>query len=160
MKRLSNKDLLNSLLPYSQNTPLLDLISNSLGYISFMELSKDSTDRLQSFLLDASDELFTLWLLEKNRVVLFQSTRAAQTLTVSIPLSRVRRVVSEIDSSSYKITIEIDADRVIASTSWSSVDGLTDAVSSVVHASYSLSGNLSGYPNVLPFLTSINQLLK
>jgi hypothetical protein len=160
VKRLSNQDLINALVPYAQNTPLLDLIANSLGYFSFSEFAKESSGSLQSFLLDASEDLFTLWLLEKNRVVLFQSTRTAQTLTVSIPLSRVRRVVSEVDSTSYKITIEIDADRLIVNSSSTTNEQVSDSIGTVLYASYSLNGLLINYPQILPFFTSINNLIR
>ena len=159
MSKTSNKDLLNALTPYAQNTPLLDLIANSLGFTTFREFSMLSTSSLRSFLLEATDDLFTLWLLEENRVILFQSTRLAQSLAVSIPISRVRRVVNEVDTTSYTIRLEIEADRVLTNGTFEKDgDGFLIA-SATLNASYTLSGPLERYPLVLPFYIALNSAL-
>ncbi len=57
------------------------------------------------------DELFTAWLATPSGYHVFELTRTGESLTVSVPWTRVKRVVLGSDNESCTLSVEIDGDR-------------------------------------------------
>lgn len=58
------------------------------------------------------EEIFTAWLITPNGFHVFELARDGQSLTVSVPWSRVSRVVLATDNAASSLSVEIAADRV------------------------------------------------
>jgi hypothetical protein len=57
------------------------------------------------------EEIFTAWLANPVGFHVFELSRNGESLTVSVPWTRVSRVVLATDTSSTSLSVEIDADR-------------------------------------------------
>lgn len=85
------------------------------------------------FFLRATDDVFSMYALTPGRFLLFEMAANGNTLTVATPISRVRRVVEESiagegDDSTLVVTVELDADRRVTSTSGEYLEGLLPEV--------------------------------
>jgi hypothetical protein len=103
------------------NSELLSLLS---GYTGFPQIAdgiaacagteatrlNDPTFPVLGFLVQPAD-IFTAWLATPSGYHVFELARGGESLIVSVPWSRVARIVASADATNSTLSVEIDGDR-------------------------------------------------
>lgn len=94
---------------------------------------------LLAFYLYPGNSVFTAWILKSNSIVLHERNLEGLTLTISFPLSKIRRVTEQNDRNGLTVSIELDADRSsFEGVALQSEEGALAISGNMLHAGYTL----------------------
>lgn len=104
-----NDRLLNNLHPFSREPDFLEEIAEALGAESYEDLeSKEDFPVLGYYL--RTGEVFGFYAVTPGRFCFFERNRQHDTLTISLPIERVRRVVLARVGGVLRLSVELEAD--------------------------------------------------
>ena len=135
-----NESFVQALRPYREFTPLIEGIAASLGAWNLDELANPARFPVMAWWIDPADEVFTSWVMTPSSLVLHQRSKVGVCFNLIVPVDRLRRVSEEINAdASRRLTIEIDADRVVTeSVTMPGDNGSTRTSGASLSASYVL----------------------
>lgn len=127
-----------------------DLLDGILDMIPAEALdSPEIDDMVKAFYVYPGSEVFTAWVATSSKIVLHERNLEGMTLTITFPLTRIRRVSQQNDRETVVLTLEFDADRLVFSGSATQADdGLLTLSGSSLHSGYTLSVEASDVDNV------------
>jgi hypothetical protein len=158
-----NEKFKNELSKWQDNTDLVAGILQAVG-ISWEDLTESNeSDGVQGFYLYPSDLVFTAWVVKNNLIVLHERNLEGLTLTISFPISRIRRISEQNDRNFLNVTLEFDADRtVFTGVASQSDDGSLSLSGNSLHSGYVLVASLTdsiAFTSLMTFITSLKNLL-
>jgi hypothetical protein len=117
---------MNSSIPLPGGTANDDLVKLLAGYGSFPAIAEglaivagcephrlsDPSHPVLGYLIDAG-EIFTAWMATPTGFNVFELARGGDSLTVTVPWTRVARVVVATENASTTLSVEIAADRTV-----------------------------------------------
>lgn len=105
-----NAQLLSALAPFISNKAISDLVTVTLG--TDMESLQDGASwPIASFYLKAETEVFALYAVSPGKFMLGEINTNGRMLNVTIPLDRIRRIVTDLTVGQMILLIEVDADQ-------------------------------------------------
>lgn len=105
-----NDALTVALQPYANAEAVLLGITSSLGVPPGEALNAVEYP-VRGFFLRANNEILSFYAVTPGRFVVYEMAANGDSLTLTFPISRVRRVVEESRGGEVTVTVEVDADR-------------------------------------------------
>lgn len=105
-----NMEMLSQLSPFLNNQRVRDLIENTLS-LPLSSLEDENLAPISGYYINFNDEIFSFYVIVMGRFCFGQLTSGGRMLNVSLPLSRIRRVLTELVDDNLTLIIEIDADQ-------------------------------------------------
>ena len=132
---------------WTENT---DLLNGILDMISIESLDYTEIDRLvKAFYIYPGDSVFTVWIATESKIILHERNLEGMTLTITFPLTRIRRVSQQNNRQNLILTLEFDADRLVFNGAASqSEDGTLTLSGSSLHSGYTLSADINDSDHV------------
>lgn len=135
--RPANDALAQALAPYAAGVPALgEGVRSALALPEGWGICEEATVAeypVAGFVLRPGEEVFAVYLCTPGRFLLFELAAGGDSLSVALPLARIRRVVESRLGEVVSLTVEIEADRLSLSSSAERLEGpATDAAGAAV----------------------------
>lgn len=107
-----NTALLTTLLPFTKNQKIADMLGQAIGS-GWDNLGDADSWPILAFYVQAQDDVFSVYLATPGRFILAELTLAGRTRIVTLPIERLARLVTDQNDTSLSVLIELDADGII-----------------------------------------------
>lgn len=98
---------------YNLSRSLKEEVAHCVG-ASWEDIERDAS-KVKGFWIDAGAEVFTAWLVTARLLGMHQRTTSGQTLTLTFPLGRIRRLQLAGEAESLALLLELDSDQQVIS---------------------------------------------
>jgi hypothetical protein len=139
-----NTALLADLANWRNNPEIAAGIAHACGARIVDDLMNPEIYPVYGYWLEPGQQVFMVWLLVADAFVLHERSLDGQALTLSVPRRRIRRVVEQNASRPLRVTVEIDADRVVVELGGTGDEEGNVALSGrAIHAGYTIVADLN-----------------
>jgi hypothetical protein len=104
-----NERLLSDLERFKEAPDFLEEIADALGAEYYEDLTRTEDYPVQGYFLRVG-EVFGLYVVTPGRFCIYERNKAHETLSIAVPIERVRRVVSARANDVLRVSLEIEAD--------------------------------------------------
>lgn len=108
-----NRELAASLAPFANVPAIMSGVTAAVGADDPTWFDASDTFPIVGFFLRPNPQVFSVYLVTPGRFILFELTPSGDSLTVTVPLSRVRRVVETVLTGRRQLVVEVAADRSV-----------------------------------------------